>query len=364
MSLKKTITVKLPHHSYEVVVAPGSLSELGTSFSTLGFKGRCAVLGDEAVLKLYGETAQNSLKGSGFSVLTSGFVTSETAKSLETVRGFYDLLVDSKFERIHPIAALGGGIAGDLIGFVAASYLRGVPFIQIPTTLLAMVDASVGGKVGVNLPQGKNLIGAFHQPVAVLIDPQVLKTLPEREFRCGLAECIKHGIIGDRALFDWIKGNLPAILSQDIAVLTELVARNVEFKARIVMADEFEHGERALLNLGHTFGHAIESTTGYTQVLHGEAVSLGIVAACAAAEIARRAKPGLRAEVEAVLQAAGLPIKADLPSIETMTEAMSRDKKVRSGQIRLIIPEAIGTTKIVSDLDPSAVAAGWAAICQ
>lgn len=362
MSVKKTVTVKLPHHTYEVVVEQGLLSRTGAEFRRLGFKDRCAVLGDEKVLSIYGAALEHSLAAEGFSVVRSGFTASESSKSLETVRGFYDRLVQSKFERIHPIAAVGGGIAGDLVGFTAASYLRGVPFVQVPTTLLAMVDASVGGKVGVNLPQGKNLIGAFHQPMAVLIDPEVLKTLPEREFRCGLAECIKHGIIRDRPLFDWIKQNLSAILKQDLDILTELVARNVDFKAKIVMADEFEHGERALLNLGHTFGHAIESTTGYTQFLHGEAVSLGIVAACAAAEISGRAQAGSLKEAAELLSAAGLPVKAKLPSAAELNQAMTRDKKVRDGKIRLIIPERIGLTKIVSDLDPAAVLAGWSAI--
>ena len=364
MSPPQIVTVTLPHHSYDVTVAPGILSTLGTVLQALGYKDRCALLGDERVIELYGKAVEHSLKEAGFSVLVQGFVPSETAKSLETVRGFYNTLIDSKFERTHPIIALGGGIAGDLVGFVAASYLRGVPFIQVPTTLLAMVDASIGGKVGVNLPQGKNLIGAFHQPRAVIIDPLVLQTLSDREFRCGLAECIKHGIIGDRGLFDWIKVHSAKLLSKDSAVLTELVSRNVAFKAKIVMSDEFEHGQRALLNLGHTFGHAIESATNYTKFLHGEAVSLGIIAACAVAELSGRAPAGTRKEAEEILTAAGLPIFADLPPVAVLNEAMTRDKKVRSGKIRLIVPDQIGSAQIVSGIAPELVTQAWISITR
>ncbi len=290
------------------------------------------------------------------------FTAGEERKTLETVRGVYDALLDHKLERGAPIVALGGGVLGDTVGFAAATYLRGVPFVQCPTTLLAMVDSSVGGKVGVNVPQGKNLIGAFHQPVAVIADPLVLRSLPLRELRCGLAECIKHAVIRDPALFAWTRTHMAELLALAPEPLAELVARNVAIKAAVVMEDEKETGVRAHLNLGHTFGHAIEASVGYGRILHGEAVGLGLLAAATLAAGVGVGPRELRGEVEAVVGAAGLPLRADLPDDARLLEAMALDKKVAAGRIRFVLPERIGKVVIRDGVPPEAIRAAWATI--
>jgi len=251
-----------------------------------------------------------------------------------------------------------------MAGFVAASYLRGVPFVQCPTTLLAMVDASVGGKVGVNVPQGKNLIGAFHQPVAVVIDPLTLQTLPPREVRCGMAECVKHGVIHDGELFDWIAHNLAKIQSLDPTTLTELIARNVAIKAAVVMEDEKESGVRAHLNFGHTFAHAIEATVGYGEIEHGEAVSLGMVAATKLAIDQGRCEADLLPRLGELLERIGLPTAAKLPDIEILMNAMRLDKKVADAKLRLVLPSRMGSVDVVSDTPDDAVIAAWQAISR
>ncbi|HQH26812.1 MAG TPA: 3-dehydroquinate synthase [Oligoflexia bacterium] len=248
---------------------------------------------------------------------------------------------------------------GDTAGFVAATYLRGVAFIQCPTTLLAMVDSSVGGKTGVNVPQGKNLIGSFYQPKAVVIDPEVLRTLPRRELCCGLAECVKHAVIADDSLFSWIEAKLPQILALEMPVLVELLERNIAIKARIVEQDEKEQGIRAYLNLGHTFGHAIEATAGYGVIEHGEAVALGMIAAfelavslgicgCEAAERVRR-----------LIERIGLPVKADLAANEALIAAMASDKKRKDSAVRFVLPERIGAVRIISGAERGSLNAAW-----
>ena len=255
--------------------------------------------------------------------------------------------------------ALGGGITGDVAGFVAATYLRGVPFIQCPTTLLAMVDSSVGGKTGVNVSQGKNLIGAFYQPALVIADPLVLKSLPQRELLCGLAECIKHAVIRDEALFDFISGKLEEILKISSDEIVELVERNVEIKAAVVMEDEKESGVRAHLNFGHTFGHAIESAAGYGEILHGEAVGLGMLAASRAAADFGICSEEISERLLELLSRAGLPVRAELPDDEVLQRAMLHDKKVRDDRIRFVLPRAMGLVELRDDLPPACIRAGW-----
>jgi len=237
-----------------------------------------------------------------------------------------------------------------------------VPFVQCPTTLLAMVDSSVGGKVGVNVPQGKNLIGAFHQPAVVVADILALRTLPARELACGLAECIKHAVIRDPSLFAWTRANLRALLALDADALTELVARNVAIKAAVVSEDERETGVRAHLNFGHTFAHAIEAVVGYGEILHGEAVALGMLAATTLAISAGLCAPELRGELEAVVAAAGLPVRARLPDDARLLEAMALDKKVSRARIRFVLPTRLGEVQLRDDLEPRAVTAAWASI--
>jgi 3-dehydroquinate synthase len=260
------------------------------------------------------------------------------------------------------VISLGGGVAGDTVGFVAATYLRGVPFVQVPTTLLAMVDASVGGKVGVNVPQGKNLIGAFYQPLTVIIDPDVLSTLPPREFSAGIAECIKHSIIRDASLLDWMLEKQNNILNLETETLETFIARNVEIKAKVVEEDEKESGVRAHLNLGHTFGHAIERECGFGVHLHGEAVALGCLAAF---EVARRrnlVSSEQLAYVRGAVEAFRLPTAIELPDDEKLLAAMSLDKKVKGGKIRLVLPVGIGDCAIVDDASKEEIELGLSAI--
>jgi 3-dehydroquinate synthase len=260
------------------------------------------------------------------------------------------------------VIALGGGVAGDTAGFVAATYLRGVPFIQCPTTLLAMVDASVGGKVGVNLLQGKNLVGAFHQPRAVVIDPELLRTLPQREFVSGLAECIKHAVIADPALFDRIEREALRLRALDAGVLVDLIQRNVEIKAGVVMEDERESGVRAHLNLGHTFGHALETAFGYGTLLHGEAVGLGMLAAASLAEQLGVCSGEVRKRIDGLLAAVELPVRVDLPPLEALRAAMKVDKKSSGARIRFVLPQRIGAVCLRDDVSQESVDAAWDAM--
>lgn len=335
-----SVPIHLPHHSYTITIEPGAMARLGAITHALAPHDRAALFADEYVAELHGQAALESIRSVGYEVVTARMFPGEDQKNLDTVREFYDALLDARFERRSPVIALGGGVVGDTVGFVAASYLRGVPFVQCPTTLLAMVDSSVGGKVGVNVPQGKNLIGAFYQPVAVVIDPLVLQTLPPRELRCGLAECIKHGVIRDATLFDFIAANVAGIQAIKPSVMTELIERNVRIKAAVVIADEKEAGERAHLNFGHTFAHAIEATAGYGTYLHGEAVALGMVAAARLAADLGLCEPTLADRITDLCAAVGLPTAGGeaLPDTPTLMNAMLLDKKVKDTKIRFVCP--------------------------
>ncbi len=355
-----TVHLTLPHHRYDIHVAPGGLASLGAWARAVVPHQLAAILADANVFDRYVPVAQRSLESAGYTVIARPVPPGEDHKNIAQVASLYDALIDGKLERRSPVIALGGGVIGDTVGFVAASYLRGVPFIQCPTTLLAMVDASVGGKVGVNLPRGKNLVGAFHQPHLVVCDTDTLRTLPPRELRCGLAECVKHGIIRDAALFEWIEKNLDSIVRLDSAALVELVRWNVQIKANVVMADEKETGERAHLNFGHTFGHAIEATSGYGHYEHGEAVSLGMVAATRLAVSAGRVPGDLLDRLVALLNRIGLPTRApDLAPTPVLIESMRLDKKVAGGRIRLVLPDRLGAVSMVSDTPDDAIAAAW-----
>lgn len=356
------VSVDLPHHRYEVVIEPGALEALGEHVRAVVPHADCALLGDRAVFELHGRPARASLEAAGYRVIERSVVLGEAQKTLATAQRFYDVLLDDRLERRAPVIALGGGVAGDTVGFVAATYLRGVPFVQCPTTLLAMVDSSVGGKTGVNVPQGKNLVGAFHQPSVVVADPLVLRTLPDRELRCGLAECIKHAVIRDPGLLEFIERHAPALLARDADLLAELVRRNVEIKAQVVALDERETGVRAHLNFGHTFGHALEVTSGYGVLLHGEAVGLGMIAAVRAAAHMGLCDAALGERLTAVLKAVGLPVRAPIAGDAELDAAMRLDKKVRDARIRFVLPSGLGRVEIRDDVPAHAVAAGWRAI--
>lgn len=380
------VHVPLGARAYDVVIGRGVLEEVGRVVNERcgpGARRAFVVIDDNLPVDLVAR-ATETLAASGLSVATMRVHASEKEKSLATLEAILIRIAETRHERTDPLIALGGGIVGDIAGFAAAVYRRGVPFIQCPTTLLAMVDASVGGKTAANLSAGsslkKNLIGAFHQPIAVLADLAGLDSLPDREFRAGLAECAKHGAIcvmsGDPSLWGWLETSAARLLARDAAALAELVERNVHLKASVVAGDEREEapdtvGGRALLNLGHTFGHAIEPIPGLTPdgdpahapLLHGEAVALGLVAACAAAEHLELSAPGTRQRMERLLSAFGLPIRiAGLPDDATLLASMAHDKKVTGGRLRLVLPSGLGRAEVVSNPPEAAVRAGLAAI--
>jgi len=340
----RIVDVPLGSRSYKIQIGPGLLANLGKECAHLSLGTRCAIISDTNVARRYAKTARGSLNQAGFASTLITVLAGETAKSLKSVQACYDQLAAHRLERRSFIVALGGGVVGDLAGFVAATYLRGIPFVQVPTTLLAHVDSSVGGKVGVNLKAGKNLVGAFHQPRLVLCDLDTLKTLPEREYRAGLAEVIKYGIIYDLALFEKIERDLPKLLRRDADTLTDIVARCCEIKADVVGQDETESGLRAILNFGHTIGHALEAISRYGKYLHGEAISIGQVAA---ARISAQSYglPASDAErIAKLFQGAGLPTAVKLKDTDRrkLFAAMKLDKKVSDGEIKFVLARKIG----------------------
>ncbi len=324
---------------YPVYVEPGALSALESLSAKYLGPGPVIVIADGSVHELLqaGRLSRPPWKGDAIT-----FPAGEGSKNRKEWARLTDLLLDRGLGRDGGIIALGGGVAGDLAGFVAATYLRGIPCLQAPTSLLAMVDASVGGKTGVDTRHGKNLVGAFHPPVAVVADPRVLQTLPERDYRSGLAEAVKHGLIADGEYFGWMEGEADALLRRDEIALTRLVRRSVEIKAAVVGEDERESGRRVILNAGHTVAHALEQATAYG-LPHGEAVSLGLVAECALAEELGVAPGGTRLRVMSLLGRFGLPVRlSDRLAPEALLAAMERDKKNRMTRIHFALPSAVG----------------------
>ena len=340
----RTVSVQLGNRSYAIKIGAGLLDRLGTECARLKLGTRCAIITDTDVGRRFAKPAFNSLARAGFSPALIVVPAGETSKSLKTVQTCYDQLAVHRLERKSFIITLGGGVVGDLAGFVAATYLRGIPFVQVPTTLLAQVDSSVGGKVGVNLKAGKNLVGAFYQPRLVLCDLDTLKTLPDREFRTGLAEIIKYGIIYDTKLFAQLERDLPKLLKRERKPLISVIARCCEIKAEVVSRDETEGGLRAILNFGHTVGHAIEVVSNYGGFLHGEAISIGQVAT---ARISNRVfnlpKRDVR-RIENLFQRAGLPTRIKLNSVQRkkLFAVMRLDKKVSGGEIKFVLAKKIG----------------------
>lgn len=340
----RMVKVPLGDRSYNILIGRDLLAQVGVECSKLQLGRRCAIISDRNVAPRFAKAARRSLARAGFDSFLITVPAGETAKSIKTVQACYDQLASHRLERKSFIVALGGGVVGDLAGFVAATYLRGIAFVQVPTTLLAQVDSSVGGKVGVNLKAGKNLVGAFYQPRMVLCDFDTLKTLPDREYRAGLAEVIKYGIIYDAALFRQLEIGMAKLLKRDAKTLAEIVARCCEIKADVVGQDETESGVRAILNFGHTIGHALEAISGYGKYLHGEAISIGQVAA---AKLSARLS-GLPAnDVERItnlFQSAGLPIIVKLSSAQLgkLCAAMKLDKKVSAGEIKFVLAQKIG----------------------
>lgn len=347
----QTLTVELEDRSYPISIGAGLLRQQSlvqaavpatdillvsnTTVAPLYAKSVCAALADRRIVEV---------------ILADG----EQYKSLATAGRVFDVLIANRFGRDALVLALGGGVIGDLAGFVAACYQRGVDFVQVPTTLLAQVDSSVGGKTAVNHLGGKNLIGCFHQPREVLADTEVLSTLPDREYQCGLAEIIKYGLICDRAFFDWLEQNMEALARRDEAALARAIFRSCQIKAQIVGRDERELGERALLNLGHTFGHAIEAATGYRDWLHGEAVGVGLLMAASMSQRLGGLGQAEVARLEELLKHAGLRTAAPQIGAARAAEFMSVDKKVKSGRVRLVLLAALGEAYISGEY-PDAV---------
>lgn len=341
-----SVHVNLADRAYNVLVEPGLLSKAGESLKKAGISVlRAAVISDEKVAGFHAEALMESLEAAGFRPTLHTVPSGEASKSMTSVETLSREMIRAGHDRKSMVVALGGGVVGDLAGFVASIFYRGIPFVQVPTTIVAQVDSSVGGKTGVNVAEGKNLLGAFHQPRLVIVDPDTLGTLPDREFREGFAEAIKHAAIRDAAMLE----DLAAIDSSGRDVPAELIARNIAIKARVVEADEQETLDiRALLNFGHTIGHGIEASVPYGEMLHGEAISLGMRAALYLSE--RHA--GLAAEdsakVNALLAQYHLPLILS-PEIatETVMEKLARDKKFSSGAIRFVVLEALGSAKVI-----------------
>ncbi len=358
----RTLNVELAERSYPIRIGAGLLADPGLILPYLKTK-RVAVVTNDVVGPLYLARFVAGLEAHGLRVTPIVLPDGEAHKDWPTLNLIFDGLLAARCDRSTTLIALGGGVIGDMVGFAAATYQRGVPFIQVPTTLLSQVDSSVGGKTAINHPLGKNMIGAFHQPRLVLADIDTLDTLPDRELRAGMAEVIKYGLIRDRLFFDWLEVNMTRLLARDPDALAEAVERSCRNKAQVVAADETEQGERATLNLGHTFGHAIETGLGYGEWLHGEAVAAGTVMA---ADLSRRLGWLSDADVERVRALhvrAGLPVRGVPLGAERYLELMAHDKKVTDGTLRLVLLKAIGQAVITSEAKTDDIRATIDACC-
>ncbi|MBM41601.1 MAG: 3-dehydroquinate synthase [Acidobacteria bacterium] len=340
------IDVASASRTYPVLVAPGLISDLETHLSAAGIGARRFVVSSPNVWRRHGETIATALPGTPHLLIPDG----ERSKNQQTLGRIYEWLIGAGADRHSVVIAVGGGVIGDTVGFGAASYLRGVDLVQVPTTLLAQVDSSIGGKVGINHALGKNLIGAFHAPVAVVIDPSLLDTLPRREMRAGLYEVVKYGVIASRPLFEQLSNDLSRIFARDPDVMTGIIAQSCRIKADVVADDEREGDRRRILNYGHTAGHALEAVTRYRRLRHGEAVGYGMLVA---AELGVRRKLLSEADREALSTLIGnmgpLPSVSDLSADELIT-AMHRDKKVVEGRLHMVLPRGIGDTQIADDV--------------
>ncbi len=358
------VSVALAGREYDVVIGQRLIDQAGGYIAPLLKRGRTAIVADETVARLHAGRLVASLAAAGIDAHLITIPPGEASKSFEGLADLSDRLLALELDRGDLIIAFGGGVVGDLAGFAASIYKRGIDFIQIPTTLLAQVDSSVGGKTAIDTPRGKNLIGAFHQPRLVLADLGVLATLPDREMACGMAEVIKYGLLGDAGFFAWLEADgAGGALAREPVALAEAVRRCVEMKAQIVIEDEKEAGRRALLNLGHTFGHALEAENGYGEALkHGEAVAAGCALAFRYAAWQGACAPADAARAEALLAAAGLPTRLDQVAghpfvARTLVGHMAQDKKAEGGAITLILPTAIGATAVVRNVDPTPLTA-------
>jgi 3-dehydroquinate synthase len=359
----RTVNVPLGDRAYDVLIGPGLLARAGELINARLGAARCAIVTDANVARYHLRTLEAALQKDGRHVGSITLPPGESTKSFRELEPLCERLLELGLERGDLVVALGGGVIGDLAGFAAAILRRGARFVQIPTSLLAQVDSSVGGKTGIDTPQGKNLIGAFHQPGLVLADTDVLRTLPERELHAGYAEVAKYGLLGDAAFFSWLEQNYAAVLALEPAPLTHAVETSVKAKAGIVGRDETEQGERALLNLGHTFGHAFEAWCGYSdRLLHGEAIAIGMSIAFRFSAALGYCTEAAADRASAHFRAAGLPtriaeIPGDKPDIAAMMKLMAQDKKVRHGKLTFILVRDVGEAFIARDVPSETVRA-------
>jgi len=348
-----TVKVRLGERSYDIEIGAG-LEKTGERLTGLGFGRKVALVTNPTVKKLYGQRVVDSLKAAGFVVMSIEVPDGEQFKNLDWANAIYTALLTNFFDRTCALVALGGGVIGDLTGFAAATFMRGVPFAQVPTTLLAMVDSSVGGKTGVNHPMGKNMIGAFHQPKKVLMDLSVLASLPKEEFLSGMAEVIKYGVIRDAAFFEYLDQNREKILALDPDALEHIIQRSCEIKAEVVSSDEREGGLRAILNYGHTIGHAIETAENYT-MRHGHAVAIGMVIASRLARRTGLCDASVPGRVEMLIKAYGLPTDFSAlgrkPAARELMGIVQGDKKAEGGKVKFVLPKKIGEAVVTKEWD-------------
>ncbi len=354
------VPVNLGDRAYEIHIGAGVLGQLGALCAEAGLKGKCLVITDENVGEHYAKPALQSLETAGYTAGMTTLSPGEQTKCGDRVFELYSRCIESGLDRHSFIVALGGGVVGDLAGYVAATYLRGIPFVQVPTSLLAMVDSSVGGKTGINIPEGKNLVGAFYQPQLVLADLDTLKTLPLRELRAGLAEVVKYGIIYDAMFFNELEASSQQLADLgDIELLAQVVGRCCEIKARVVAQDEREGGLRAILNFGHTAGHALEKVAGYGEYVHGEAVAIGSVFAARASVELTGLSPADCDRIEKIFQALGLPVNAPGYKWADLREALAVDKKTVGGMPKFVLSSEIGTVSIGNEIPEETMERIW-----
>lgn len=360
--MRNEVPVHLGDRSYTIRIGVDILPELADMITASNTRGAIGIVTDTNVAPRYGAAVSRAVEAAGRRSVLHAIPAGEEHKRLGEIEAICGAFLAGGLDRSSLIIALGGGVVGDMAGFAAAVFMRGVPFIQVPTTIVAQVDSSVGGKTGVNHPLSKNSIGAFHQPLGVLIDMALLRSLPDRELRAGLAEAIKHGIIADARLFEYMEQHAPRVLAKDLDALSVPVVRSCEIKAAIVSEDETEQGVRANLNYGHTFGHAIESVSNYTTFLHGEAIAIGMCAAGHLGQTLGMVDAGFVQRQRACLEAFGLPTAwPDLP-VDAALDAMKRDKKARAGTLKFIVPAGFGSVTQRTDVPESAARAALEAV--
>ncbi|HUT95914.1 MAG TPA: 3-dehydroquinate synthase [Thermoguttaceae bacterium] len=354
----QTIRVHLAERSYDIEIGAGNLDRAGPLLTERARVTHAVVITDENVEEPHAANAAESLAAAGVEVDLVVVEPGEATKSIETAAALWEKLLAVGADRKSVVVAVGGGVVGDLAGFIAATYARGIRFFQVPTTLLAQVDSSVGGKVGINLPEAKNMVGAFLQPLGVLIDTATLETLDPREYRAGLGEVVKYGVILDAELFEYLEANVAGLVGADHDVLRHVIARCCQLKADVVEKDEREEsGLRAVLNYGHTFGHAFEALLGYGELLHGEAVAIGMLCASRLAERLGRVDAELTARQHKLLSALGLPTEVPRLDADRILRSMMHDKKVQHGRLRFVLPDSVGHVELVGDVDPEDVRA-------